>query len=231
MNINRVTITGADDAVKIFDLMRITRRFPFVEWGILFGANEEVPRFPSWGWVEALTKQLDKNNLAAHLCGKHSRFLLEKHKWETLLRYDQFGRLQINYNFKKAAEETFAEFVGHMSSMRRHDLGVIFQINDNNRWTVISMPQQDWMHNLYDASGGRGKKIAKLAPPFKCYTGYAGGIGPDNIGEICNIILTMPYGVGVWIDMESAVRDENNCLDLDKVEFVLETVRDFFFRG
>ena len=53
MILDRVTITGADDSIKATDLIPLSKRFPFVEWGILLSKNNEGSfRFPTRDWIE-----------------------------------------------------------------------------------------------------------------------------------------------------------------------------------
>jgi hypothetical protein len=45
--LERVTITGADDSTSIDEMLALSRRFPFVEWGILVSKRHEGSyRFP-----------------------------------------------------------------------------------------------------------------------------------------------------------------------------------------
>lgn len=80
MRIQLCTITGADEAVNQDDLFRLSREFPFVEWGILFTENPGVPRYPGYQWVTDLIESrytwVDFHGSAhefpmfsAHLCG------------------------------------------------------------------------------------------------------------------------------------------------------------------
>ena len=58
MNLTKVTITGADDSVRVEDLLEINERFPFVEFGILVSkrtGGQAVPRFPSAEWMKGLS--------------------------------------------------------------------------------------------------------------------------------------------------------------------------------
>jgi hypothetical protein len=44
MILDRVTITGADDDVDIGDLVDLSARYPFVEWGILSSSSRRAHR-------------------------------------------------------------------------------------------------------------------------------------------------------------------------------------------
>ena len=82
-------------------------------------------------------------------------------------------------------------------------------------------------HVLYDSSGGRGTEIKSIQAPYMdIYTGYSGGLNPDNVEEICKQIQGHSNPSKVWIDMESGVRTED-VFDLEKVIKVLEIVKKF----
>lgn len=85
MRVVLCTITGADESVEVSDLFRISIKYPFVEWGILFGTkNGGKPRYPGRRWLTNLyiqKKEKEPNffnstsftssayRLSAHLCG------------------------------------------------------------------------------------------------------------------------------------------------------------------
>ena len=56
--------------------------------------------------------------------------------------------------------------------------------------------------------------------------GYAGGISPDTIENVLQSLDHNVLGL-TWIDMESGVRDDNDYLDLDKVEFILKKAANY----
>jgi phosphoribosylanthranilate isomerase len=88
----------------------------------------------------------------------------------------------------------------------------IFQLNEETQpvFDIVSATPPANMSVLYDASCGKGIEITSLADPsgpVPC--GYAGGIGPDNIGKILNMVSGLEQtgdNKKVWIDMESSLR-------------------------
>jgi len=73
MNLTRVTFTGADDSVDPWDLVKLSQKYPFIEWGILMSTTSAgSPRFPSTEWQDELANVARKYplNLSAHICGK-----------------------------------------------------------------------------------------------------------------------------------------------------------------
>src|SRR6185503_2749693 len=107
MRLDRVTITGADDSIDPKTLVRLSRRFPFVEWGILL-SESSFPRgsvrFPSRAWVETLlaTDGSSLLQLSGHLCGAWVRSAcLGDHAfgrdWPDVGRV-AFNRIQFNFH-------------------------------------------------------------------------------------------------------------------------------------
>lgn len=236
-----MTITGADDAVEVKKLMEIEKEFPFVEWGILFsGTKVGAERYPQPAWIANAVTNLKK--CSAHLCGAYSRSVLEKRGIDFLEHvHTQFERVQLNYNFSQNDKwdiEPLIKYLVRTDNLKK----VILQNNKSNSRLINDVIGFPLIHSglniLYDASGGRGTVIEKVEAPFpNHYTGYSGGIGPDNVEDVCKLItgqvsgsfsvtngaakLTQNNERYVWIDMESGVRTDNK-FDLDKVWSVLE---------
>lgn len=89
----------------------------------------------------------------------------------------------------------------------------IFQLNDETQgiWNILSsdgdVPAN--MSVLFDASCGKGILTTSIRPPLTnpdVMSGYAGGLGPDTIGNILNMIIENCEGKPVWVDMESSLR-------------------------
>lgn len=85
--ISMVTVTGADDSVKVEDLATIQSKYPFVEFGILLSSSQQGSyRFPSYKWLQELTDFNNRRrsrsslgaikNLSGHLCGEYVRNIL-----------------------------------------------------------------------------------------------------------------------------------------------------------
>jgi len=225
MNINKVTISGADDAVDPADLLRLQQKYPFVEWGILVSTKRAgTDRYPSFGWRRSLNHH--DLNICFHLCGSICRDFIggeyialgecgvveaQRYQFNILLnesRYLVALRMLANY-FRK-----------------RDDAGFILPYNKGSREVLNAFIKEqssslpDNVHFLYDSSGGRGTPITIFQRPLPTYTGYAGGISQNNIFEVCDAISNMMWEDNVWIDMESGVRTDEK-FDLAKVERAL----------
>ena len=105
MHLDRVTITGADDSVNILEMEAISKRFDFVEWGILFSFKRQgQPRFPSIQWIANMVVELAETDMkfSAHLCGSWVGDLVKSAKFEFKDAFPRvwpiFQRVQLNFH-------------------------------------------------------------------------------------------------------------------------------------
>lgn len=228
--ITRFTITGADDSIKPEDLLPLSKKYPFVEWGILcsktaMGGN----RFPSQEWLFELadlkTIHRDDLNLSCHLCGRWVRELL-KNKMDFIDELTPdiwriFDRVQINTHAEKhgALPEAFA----FLALLQEKEFIIQY---DNVNTKIISLAKAAGVNYsaLFDLSHGIGvlpEFWPNLLPDVKC--GYAGGLAPENLEEQIKRIEEKAGQTEIWIDMETHVRsDYDRLFDLKKVETCLE---------
>lgn len=230
MNLNRVTITGADDTTDIKELVALSKQFPFVEWGILVSANHYGaghPRFPSREWCTELrnTWELARDmQLSTHVCGKWVRNLLVGElTWSDLPPVIQRSK-RVQINTHGSALTSTLKMVENLLVFPHRQF--IFQwdgVNDHlthamRAYGIDAVP-------LFDKSGGLGilpKSWPVGSRDFTC--GYAGGLGPKNLIE--QLMLIEPqtrWPQPFWIDMERNVRTaDDQSLDMHKVRLVLE---------
>jgi len=227
MQIDKVTITGADDSTDIHWMVDMQERFPFVEWGILVSKSKMGRyRFPSLDWLSRLIRPQDKLRTSMHVCGKWVREIC-KGDWSNLIVEvgvvaDRCQRVQLN--FHAHAHKLGDRFI---SAAKRASTNsgwqLIFQIdgvndglmNDAKDAGIDAVP-------LYDLSGGAGVLPSHWTKQSEgVYTGYAGGLGPLNVVEQVEKIKGVADG-RIWIDMETRVRtDDDSQLDEAMVESVL----------
>lgn len=247
MRLDRVTFTGADDSILPTELVPLSRRYPFAEWGILVSARQvHTPRFPSYRWMAALrdVAAIEKMNLSLHVCGRWVRQLLlgEFAIPEELLA--GFSRVQLNFH----GELNAIDFGGFREAIRKFgDREIIFQVDGVNGEGLL---MDVWSHDnegevkaipLHDVSHGAGISPPEWPLPLGAdvWNGYAGGIGPENLlMEIARIGM-IAKGSRVWIDMETKVRRKDphssvasrfDIFDLAKVETVCRLVEPFVER-
>lgn len=240
MNLDRVTITGADDSIgDPSSLISLTREFPFVEWGILVSSNHSwqgAARFPSTPWIACLQKlkfDVCPMNLSLHICGKWVRDLLVGDTTFPQHLVSGFSRIQLNFH----AENTQCNGqLFHAALCKFDERQFIFQIDGagGNRHLESIYGEND-IHSvnavpLFDISGGAGMIPARWPKPMymhddsrHCYHGYAGGLGPDSLEQQLPLIAEAAGDTRIWIDMETKVRSPDDAkFDLDKVRRCLE---------
>lgn len=214
-----ITITGVDTKTDINRLISLSSKYPNVEWGFLYSFWNEgkEPRYMSVDDIIKFATLLVQAecNTSLHLCGQAFRDFVDFPVLQGSL--ELFNRVQLNFNASAKNMPALCDLTEAILAWP--DTQFIIQYNDNNKylWRVLyDIPN---LALLCDASGGRGKEIDTFEiPATGIFTGYAGGIGPNNIKQIKNDLADI-QGVG-WLDMESNVRT-NDWLDLNKVEAVL----------
>ena len=83
---------------------------------------------------------------------------------------------------------------------------------------------------LFDHSGGKGRVPRHWTPiPHQeVFTGYAGGLGPDNLADELKRIHDAVGEATIWIDLETKVRsDDDKVFDLDKVRRCYDIARPY----
>lgn len=232
MRVDRVTITGADDSVTADELIEITKRFPFVEWGILYSRSSQgTPRYPSGVWCLDHLERLAQAGarLSAHLCGYWVRRLVLDGAFEWRERFAAtqhfYPRIQLNFHgeFHKQ-HPTFS------SVLKQDGRQFILQCDGVNDRAVLAAHVHSGVGvPLFDRSHGGGvvPETWPVAWPG-VYCGYAGGLGPSNVVDQLTRIGEVSGDERIWIDMERQVRSADDTrLDLTKVLRVLEHVAPF----
>lgn len=233
MRLDRVTITGADSAVKLVELAALSRDFPFVEWGVLFSEQRTgSPRYPDWGWVHRLAGLPVALRLSAHLCGRYAR--------QVVLEGDSpwhrdagvglaFDRVQLNVSGMATAPSP-AAVEGMRQRFGPGELIIQARPERLEIWRAVNAPGEALAGAkdlrpglLFDSSGGRGQSPAAWpAAEPGAYCGYAGGLGPHNLHSQLQLIERAAGAARVWADMESGVRDDHDAFDLGKARRALE---------
>ena len=221
---NLISFTGADDNVNVSDLVILSRRFPAIEWGILYHPEKEgQTRNPTAAWRESFLEHPFRST-AIHLCGEQVfRELLEDN--DTTLRHIcRYERVQVNIN---ARQQTFnrEEIKGVYDRLLTCGHPVILQYHDASAETIqwylsqLDDRRRSLVQILFDSSRGKGISPTGWPKPLRdpqapdeyMYCGYAGNLGPGNIrDEITKIQeASAEHPLGYWIDMESGVRYQN----------------------
>lgn len=238
MSLHLVALTGADDRVSIDALSEFCARHPRAELAILyFPEKEGSSRNPSAAWRERLLARGLKH-VAAHLCGEEVfRKLLEPSTAAEILKdISRYSRVQVNIN---ARRQTFTqeEVLQVYRVLVRAGINVIVQLHDESQATIKKLfdahpyGEPAPVSVLFDKSRGKGIAPSHWPEPlevdFLLFTGFAGGLGPDNIATELPKIKHVAYLNGprsFWIDMETGLQTDN-CFDLGKAERVMDAVK------
>ncbi len=228
MQIEKVTITGADDTTDIQWMREISEQYPFVEWGILVSKRSMgVNRFPSLEWIGRLVEHQSEMKTAIHVCGKWVRQILsgDWSEFITEIGTAASNAQRVQLNFHAGAYKLGDKFIQSAKRAAR-DGGwqLIFQVDGVNDDLLLNArnARLDAVP-LYDLSGGTGVLPALWPQQVDgIYSGYAGGLGPDNVLAQIARISSVASGK-IWIDMETNVRTEDDHeLDCFAVESVLK---------
>lgn len=229
--LDRVTITGADDSVKPSQLVELSQRYPFVEWGILLSRSSAgQPRYPTPSWISALQLAVRGHHhdvhLSLHVCGHWTRQLLLGFNEIPGWYWEGFGRVQLNFHRENARWDP-AKLAEQMQALKHRQW--IFQLDGeggNEYFANINLMGEIDCVPLFDTSGGAGvvprewpKAEERGADAELLYHGYAGGLGPRNLEEQLPLIHEAAGAARYWIDMETHVRSsDDRFFDLRKVE-------------
>lgn len=232
MKLDRVTITGADNSIAPNQILALSKEFPFVEWGILVSRSQQGrARFPSVEWIAHLQSLVltehPNVNLSMHLCGSALRELLVGETMSSAC-YSAFKRVQLNFHGEPIEYDVW-KFMHAIEVDSLTDREFIFQIDGAQGQSFLADVHgagAAFSHvPLFDMSHGAGV-LPKLWPsPFdeSDYTGYAGGLGADNLAEQIPLIATAAGDARIWIDMETKVRSNyDRQFDLSAVRKCLE---------
>lgn len=206
MNLQAVSLTGADDGVDPSTLRAVSQQFPFVEWAILSSSTKRqgTARYPSEDWVARFHAECPDVRKAIHLCGKDVDAFLELDE-RIHQKVSLFDRVQLNFNHRRQPKdlELLARIANSVTPT------VILQHNSANEslWPLLH-GKIDGLSMLFDSSGGGGRSPDDGWPTMLAgaICGYAGGLGPDNIETEFATIAKIAAGRKFWIDMEGKLR-------------------------
>lgn len=246
MSIDRISFVGVDNRTNFSELKRLAEiSMVQLEFGVLYSETKKDNRYPDGLVIDNLSSFVNGQlpySTSLHLCGTSvQKFLAYDREFlSSLLHYEiddgmyqnEFDAVQLNFVLKpeQNIEKLVNDAVRSCWLLGIRDL--IFQANKSK--TKLVQYLQDLDHEtykddvnirlLFDGSGGFGREISNIEKPFKnFYTGYAGGIKPENIHDIAYKVEIESGATPVYLDMESGVR-ENNWFSINKCEKIIECV-------
>lgn len=233
MPLTRVSLTGPDDRTAVEQLVQLAHRYPFVEWAVLYSpAREGMSRYPSRAWrknfEDAVSRSYPPIHRALHVCGKGVEMFARQ--GPASVDCVNYQRVQLNVNCARWDPLDVKELLKTADVAQRWDgqpQHIIVQHNKNNAAFLNGL--RDNVDVLYDSSGGFGKLLTDVLGPWPGhYTGYAGGLGPDNVVQMYKRIESINHK-DFWMDMESGIRTDD-VFDLEKAERVLKLLEPFVAR-
>lgn len=224
--LKKVTITGADNNSDIFKMIELSKKYPFVEWGILVSkSNEGLCRFPSQVWIAKLLTEFIKNQtsrcFSMHICGSILRDGILFGNWDMLrplhLNLPDFSRIQLNFHGEY--HDWDDDFYDGLMEQNKQ---IIFQIDGkNNHLYDVAINRGVNCVPFFDVSHGAGILPPNWPTAIDNYCGYAGGLSPDNVIDELYKIRRAAVESNFWIDAETGVRTDGE-LDFEKVDKFLE---------
>lgn len=234
-NLNLVSFVGVDEKTDLNELTKLSNSFAglgMVEWSVLFSDSKSVgnyARYPSYKFCKEFLEYSASTNYvhsSIHLCGSVIERYLKQEK-DVMELCAQAQRIQLNINIDKfpGYEKLINDLIVVLTN---HKHTIVMQQNKTkanfNLSFLKTLPSSLYgnVNLLHDGSGGFGREITQVeAPSAYHYTGYAGGIKPENAAKIVELIEKVninnkPY----YIDMESGVR-EDNIFSLQKCQQVM----------
>lgn len=254
MSIDRVTITGADDSIRPYELLALQRDFPFVEWGILASDNNTMRsggtvRYPSPSWIKNLQHTAETSGhgephwlprLALHINGIWVRRLLLGENIVPPTLWHMFGRVQLNFHAETAICQPKI-FADRLKEIRDRDF--IFQLDGAHGNAYLDAANEHEVprcFGLFDVSGGAGILPREWPQPIMldvypgehgegveqwAYHGYAGGLGPGNLAEQIPLILAAASGTEHTSEGRIWIDMETRVRSDNDRQFDLEKVR------
>lgn len=219
----KVTFAGIDETISLEKLLEIEEKYPEVEFAFLLSnKGGTAARYPSLNYLNYVLPKLKQ--YAVHLCGgTTNEFLTEGKNYKFYPQVARASRVQIN------KKDTQIHRKALTLKTIYPNLHLIQPVSD------FSEAIDSEISLLWDKSGGRGLFFDPHTwPSAKCATqplGFAGGISPDNIEKVKDIIDRLvrveAFNEEInWIDMESGIRDSEGVagVSVEKINKICEVI-------
>lgn len=230
-NLSLVSFVGVDEKTDFDELEKISNAYAglgFVEWSVLFSDSKSVgnyARYPSYDFCKEFLKKSAETTYvhsSLHLCGSVIKRYLEKEK-DVMDLCEKAQRIQLNLNIKDYSD--YQKLTDDLwSVLKQYGHSIILQQNKTKaKFMEVFLKGNIFpISILHDGSGGFGREIEEVVAPDETHlTGYAGGIKPENVVKIVDLIENVnTNNKQYYIDMESGVRTDN-VFSLDKCQQVL----------
>lgn len=219
-----ISFVGVDEQTNLEDILKMESAVP-CEFSVLFSDSKSVgnyTRYPSYKFCKEFLEWGTAKDVytSLHLCGSVIERYLKQDKDVIDLCRDAY-RIQLNINISKFPDyEKLSDEIISVASQHNHKL-ILQQNKTKEKFMGCFLGKSKIpVYKLHDSSGGFGREITQVSPPDG-RSGYAGGIKPENVAKIVNLIENNnPDNKEYYIDMESGVRT-NNIFSVDKCQQVI----------
>lgn len=234
-----ITFTGIDQR-SLPDALVVSAQYaPHpIELGVLWSNTRAgiENRYPALELVEAFASKIaaasppSRGRFALHVCGSAVKDLFDGEPRITDIA-GAFDRVQVNLNARamyfNPEERAHRRNVQEVKDfVLRWPKPVIFQLNHNNTELFQHLKWLPNVQALVDASGGQGLSPTLWREPLKNVpTGYAGGLGPDNLAR--ELARIHEAATPAWVDMEGKLRDEQDWFSWERAEACFRAVAAF----
>lgn len=228
MPMSTCSLTGIDETTPLVELAVVSDMYPYAEWGFLYSPKLQATpgRFPSVGRIQRAFKELPRYvRVALHICGAGVSQLLDGEAVVSGLVEGlraRSGRVQLNFDAARSDVDLdrLRQFM-----LKRPDLLFITPHNEDNKAVIPALAGVANHAILFDSSHGRGiapQAWQRAIATLPC--GYAGGLGPENLGQQLPRIYEAADKATFWIHIEERLRDEHDRFSMSTARKCLEIV-------
>lgn len=219
MKVTSVTLTGINSHIPLRNLVAISEKFSYVEWGVLYNPElEGSHRHPTIDWINyVLNNKPEYMRVSVHLCRRGRLNFIESISNQPLFK--NANRIQFNiprYGFDKFLKKEY--YNSNLPEYAKNNPVILAG--------HISSTLPENVMCLFDHSGGDGKVSTTYDSPLyrDKPTGYCGGISSSNVYIQLPLIEKAAGNVEVWLDSETGVMERNR-LSLTKCIEFLNVIR------
>lgn len=228
-NLSLISFVGVDIHTNLDEIAKFNSPIP-CEWSVLYSDSKSKTahtRYPEMSVCKDFLEWGEEKDVltSIHLCGEVIQRYLNRDQ-DVMDMCDIAKGIQLNLNIAAFPDhEKLADDILNLVNTRNHK--VILQMNKTKEkfMGVFLGKAKTRVRVLHDGSGGFGREIENVkAPNPNHFTGYAGGIKPENVKKIVDLIeKENPNNEKYYIDMESGVRTDN-IFSLEKCRQVIQNL-------
>lgn len=241
MNLQFVTVSGANEHTDIPKLVELLDDYPLAEIGVQVSDEKCAYGSPRFAWIKNLVDYVNSSglliNAALHVNLKWVEALSQGivvPELADLLAYRDingdffFKRIQFNFKIGREATKPDKQKLSELIHSFKGRTAIL-SYNESNADLIKQLYRDGLIFDcLYDGSFGKGIVPKQRQAPVFCdiVQGYAGGISPDNVAFVLSTLQNLwcqsPTTTGIYIDAQGKLEDDNEHLDLAKARRYVE---------